>query len=190
MRSLNECLGDGRSIPIPYDKDTIISSNRKTSLADLNKDELNKFKSERHMAVANECAKRVKECIDGKKCMGTSINVFMPQTDHRCFYFDKRFVTKCPNATSPERVAACAGSAYFACVQNFCKDHYYLYDGIRNGCSEKESARVCDFHKPTANRSLLKDGWRDVPLKRLLPPIPDYGQVSFHYCTLNQVPSS
>ena len=54
------------------------------------------------MAAANECAKRVKEGIDGKKCMGTSIHVFMPQTDHRCLYFDKRFVTKCFNATSPE----------------------------------------------------------------------------------------
>ncbi|CAB4024913.1 Hypothetical predicted protein [Paramuricea clavata] len=65
MRSLNECLGNGRSIPIPYDKDTIISSNGETRLLDLTKDELNKFKSERHMDAANECAKRVKERIDG-----------------------------------------------------------------------------------------------------------------------------
>ena len=26
-----------------------------------------------------------------------------------------------------------------------------------------------------------------VPLKQLPPPVPDYGQISFYYCTLNQV---
>ncbi len=66
MRSLNECLGDGRSIPIPYGNDTIISSNGEASLLDLSKDELNKFKSESLHAAANECAKSVKERIDGK----------------------------------------------------------------------------------------------------------------------------
>ena len=191
MRSLNECLGDGRSIPIPYDKDTIISSNGETRLLDLTKDELNKFKSERHMDAANECAKRVKERIDGKKCMGTSIHAFMPQEDHRSFYIDEAFVTKCLNASSPVSLGTCAGSAYFTYVQDFYKDHYYLYDngceGIRSGCSEKDSAHICHFHKQTENTSLLNGGWKGVPLKRLPPPVPDYGQESFHYCTLNQV---
>ncbi|CAB4036220.1 Hypothetical predicted protein, partial [Paramuricea clavata] len=162
-----------------------------TRLLDLTKDELNKFKSERHMDAANECAKRVKERIDGKKCMGTSIHAFMPQEDHRSFYFDEAFVTKCLNASSPVSLATCAGSAYFTYVQDFYKDHYYLYDngceGIRSGCSEKDSAHICHFHKQTENSSLLNGGWKGVPLKRLPPPVPDYGQESFHYCILNQV---
>ena len=191
MRSLNECLGDGRSIPIPYGNHTIISSKGEASLSDLSKDELNKFKSERFHAAAKECAKSVKERIDGKKCMGTSIHALMPQEDHRCFYFDEGFVTKCLNASSPASLATCAGSAYFAYVQEFYKDHFYLYDngceGIRNGCSEKDNAHTCDFHKRTENSSLLNDGWRGVPLKRLPPPVPDYSRNSFHYCTLNQV---
>jgi hypothetical protein len=43
----------------------------------------------------------------------------MPQEDHQSFYFDKAFVTKCFNASSPVLLATCAGSAYFMYVQDF-----------------------------------------------------------------------
>ena len=51
MRSLNECLGDGRSIPIEYAKDGLLSDINETCLHEPSKDEIIRVERERELRV-------------------------------------------------------------------------------------------------------------------------------------------
>lgn len=187
MRSLNECLGDGRAIPVHYEDSSVLDS-----LSELSKDELNKAKEKKMENAAIECAKQVSQRFSGKTCMGTSIHSRLPSFQkHLTFFFDEEYMQKCcTNASSPSNLEVCAGSAYFNFVHKFFHNHYYLYDngceGIRNGCTEQEK-QMCEFHKNIENRALLSNRWRGRSVQRVPPPVPDYSETSsFHYCTLKQ----
>lgn len=195
MRSLNECLGDGRAIPICYDRETLISSDGETCIQELSKDEVNRVKEERAVKASKQCASDVCQRYNGKPCLGTSIHARTPSYHiHHQFFFDENFMMKCLNASSTSILSSCAGSEYFKLLQGFFQSHYYVYDngceGIRNGCTEKhQQDTTCLFHKEKENQDLLQDGWRGKPVSRIPPPVPDYSadRKGFHYCSLKQV---
>lgn len=88
MRSLNECLGDGRSIPIQYGQDSILTEAGKAALYDISREEVNRLLSERSEKAAKKCAHDVSSRYDGKPCMGTSIHSRTPSYDlHHQFFF-------------------------------------------------------------------------------------------------------
>ena len=190
MRSLNECLGDGRSIPIEYSNDSLVNQ----SLHEPSKDELIRVKKERAESAAKQCGRDVSKRYDGKPCMGTSIHSRTPSyLEHHKFFFDEEFMTKCLNAGSSSVEKLCAGSAYYKFVQSFFDSHYYIYDngceGIRNGCAEG-NGQMCTYHKEIENVEQLHDHWKGKPTRRTLPPIPDYSDTEikgFHYLTPSQV---
>ena len=57
-------------------------------------------------------------------------------------------------------------------------------EGIRDGCTK--SGDKCDFHRNFDNPALLINGWRDIPVERVHPPVPKYDGYNdgfnFHYC--------
>ena len=176
MRSLNECLGDGRSIPIQYGEGSILTEDGRSALRSISKDEVNRVQLERSENAAKKCAMDVSSRYDGKPCMGTSIHSTTPSYDlHRQFFFDDDFMSKCLNASSPTLLSNCAGEGYFRIVQTFFQDHYYVYDngceGIRNGCTEGNKD-ACTFHKSMENANTLNNGWKGKPLARVLPHVP------------------
>ena len=74
----------------------------------------------------------------------------------------------------------------------FSEKHYLLYDGateaIRNGCLE--NGMKCDFHSRFDNPSQLSNGWSDLPIERVHPPVPIFDNndgFNFHYCKPTQV---
>ena len=187
MRSLNECLGDGRAIAVRYDDSSVLDS-----LSELSKDELKKAKEKKMENAAIECAKQVSQRFSGKTFMGTSIHSRLPSLQrHLTFVFDEEYMQKCcTNASSASNLELCAGSAYFNFVHKFFHSHYYLYDngceGIRNGCIE-QGKQMCQFHQNIENKALLSNCWRGESVQRVPPPVPDYSETSsFHYCTLQQ----
>lgn len=192
MRSLNECLGDGHSIPIQYGEGSILTEDGRSALRSISKDEVNRVQLERSENAAKKCAMDVSSRYDGKPCMGTSIHSTTPSYDlHRQFFFDDDFMSKCLNASSPTLLSNCAGEGYFRIVQTFFQDHYYVYDngceGIRNGCTEGNKD-ACTFHKSMENANTLKNGWKGKPLARVLPPVPDYScEDEFHYLATKKV---
>jgi hypothetical protein len=90
MRSLNECLGDGRSIPIEYAKDGLLSDINETCLHEPSKDEIIRVERERAESAAKQCANEVSKRYEGKPCMGTSIHSRTPAyLEHRhssCYF--------------------------------------------------------------------------------------------------------
>lgn len=192
MRSLNECLGDGRSIPIQYGQDSILTEAGKAALHDISREEVNRLLSERSEKAAKKCAHDVSSRYDGKPCMGTSIHSRTPSYDlHHQFFFNDDFMSKCLNANSPAMLSKCAGREYFTNVQTFFQEHYYENDngceGIRNGCT-KGKRDMCSFHKLTENAEILENGWKGKPLARVPLPVPDYNNENeFHYCTMRQL---
>jgi hypothetical protein len=193
MRSLNECLGDGRSIPIEYAKDGFLSDINETCLHEPSKDEIIRVEREIAESAAKRCANEVSKRYEGKLCMGTSIHSRTPAyLEHHQFFFDEEFMAKCLNASSSSIVEQCAGSAYFRFVQSFFASHFYVYDngceGIRNGCTEGGS-QMCYYHKKTESTEQIHDHWRCKPISRIIPPIPYYSDTEdgFHYCTPKQV---
>lgn len=91
MRSLNECLGDGRAIAVRYDDSSVLDS-----LSELSKDELKKAKEKKMENAAIECAKQVSQRFSGKTCMGTSIHSRLPSIQrHLTFFFDEEYMQKC-----------------------------------------------------------------------------------------------
>lgn len=150
MRSLNECLADGRSIPVKYDRASLLDGGGESSLHDLMRDELQRVATEKDNRAAKLCAEEVKKRYDGKPCMGTSIHSFTPSYEtHQQFFYDEEYMTKCLDAKTSSNRSQCAGSGYFRFVQHFFHSHYYLYDngceGIRNGCTEANQLEPCAF---------------------------------------------
>ncbi len=189
MRSLNECLGDGRAIPVQYDTDSSVLD----SLKQGTRDELAKAQQERAANAAVKCAEHVSLRFNGKPCMGTSIHSRIPSfKKHLNFFFDEEYMLNCcTNASSPTNLEKCAGVGYFRFVQKFFSDHFYLYgngcEGIRNGCTEQKR-KMCEFHRNIENEALLLNGWRGKSVKRVLAPVPDYSEnAEFHYCALEKM---
>lgn len=188
MRSLNECLGDGRAIPVNYDTDSSILD----SLNEVSKDALRRAQEKKMEKAAIDCARQVNLRFSGKSCMGTSIHSTLPAFEnHLTFFFDEEYMHKCClNSSSATNLEKCAGSGYFNFIQTFFHCHYYLYDngceGIRNGCTE-HGKQMCEFHQNIENTALLSNGWRGKAVQRVTPPVPDYSDTTaFHYCTLEQ----
>lgn len=192
MRSLNECLGDGRAIPVNYSK-TIFGDMDKHCLQDLSNDEIDRIQRENEEEAAKKSAEDVKNMFRGKSCMGTSINARVPWYDVNdgMFFFDAEFMQKCAHASSDAILEKCAGKEYFKFLMNFFDQHYFLYDngfeGIRNGCTESHG-KQCMFRSKVENQKLLNDGWRGIPLQRVPPPIPNYSMKDgFHYATNDEI---
>ena len=191
MRSFNECLGDGRAIPVHYDTDTSILDNLKEGT----RDELAKAQQQRAVNAAVKCAKQVSLRFKGQPCLGTSIHSRIPQFEKQFnFFFDEVYMLNCcMNASSSTNLEKCAEAGYFKFVQKFFLDHFYQYDngceGIRNVCTEQKR-KMCKFHGKIENRTLLSNGWREKSVKRILTSVPDYFDNSeFHYCTLRKINS-
>ncbi|CAB3978002.1 Transient receptor potential cation channel subfamily A member 1 [Paramuricea clavata] len=190
MRSLNECLGDGRSVKVPTA--SLLDQHDKLKLTQLNRDELQRLQEEAEAEIAKKCALEIKSRFDGKGCMGTSIHATVPfYESSKKFFFDEEFMLKCANANSATILETCAGKAYFLLVSKFFADHYILYDngfeGIRDSCVN-EDGLACTFHECFENKQILHNGWSGVPVTRIHPPIPDYSwQQEFHYLTPGQI---
>ena len=186
MRSLNECLGDGRAIPVNYEK-SIFEHMETEGLSELSNDEIERMQQEKEILAAKECAENVEKRFDGKSCMGTSIHARQPwYSNERKFFFDEQFLLKCAHASSATVLEQCAGKGYFNFLSKFFEEHYVLYnngfEGIRNGCATAD--KQCSFHKNVANQGVLKDGWRGTQIQRIEPPVPDYSRKDgFHYTT-------
>ena len=179
MSALNEHAGDGTSIPLPTVHLTELESPH--VLLAMSDCEIEELKRKQEREVALKCANRVAQRYQGKPCMGTAIHSCVPQegTPFENMFFDKLYMEKCHEAfTSSElkKLSACACSAYFMYQVDFFKKHYLLYDGategIRNGCLENEMK--CDFHSRFDNPSQLSNGWSDLPIERVHPPVPNY----------------
>lgn len=88
MRSLSECLGARRSIPIQYGQDSILTEAGKATLHDISREEVNRVMSERSEKAAKKYAQDVSSRYDGTPCMGTSIHCRTPSYDlHHQFFF-------------------------------------------------------------------------------------------------------
>jgi hypothetical protein len=99
MRSLNECLGDGRSVKVPTA--SLLDQHDKLKLTQLNRDELQRLQEEAEVEIAKKCALEIKSRFDGKGCMGTSIHATVPfYESSKKFFFDEEFMLKCANANS------------------------------------------------------------------------------------------
>ena len=192
MRFLNECLGDGRVIPVSTN--SLLDSKGKIKLRQIDKDELRILQAEQEAQSAKMCAASIKNRFHGKKCMGTSIHATTPCYEkHKQFFFDDEYMSKCANASSSTALEKCAGKTYYMFVSNFFADHYVLYDngfeGIRDGCTTQDG-KVCNFHATYENTNVLSCGWSGVPVSRIHPPIPDYYSAKdFHYLTPKQMSS-
>ena len=191
MRSLNECLGDGRSVKVPTA--SLLDEHDKLKLTQLNQDELQRLQEEAQVEIAKKCALEIKSRFHGKGCMGTSIHATVPfYESSKKFFFDEEFMLKCAiNANSASLLETCAGKAYFLFVSKFFVDHYILYDngfeGIRNSCVNEEG-KACTFHECHENKQILHNGWSGVPVTRVHPPIPDYScEQDFHYLSPDQI---
>lgn len=141
MRSLNEALGDGRSIKVP--SSSLLDEYDNLKLKQLNRDEIQGLKAEEEEEIANKCALEIKNRFNGKRCMGTSIHSTVPFYDvDKKFFFDEEYMLKCCNSTSLTMLEQCAGKAYFSFVSKFFSDHYILYDNgferIRNRCENED----------------------------------------------------
>ncbi len=183
MRSLNECLGDGRTIPVS--SATFIDDKGQFKMTELSNDELQRMQNEEEAKIAKRCAEQIKKRFQGKKCMGTSIHAFNPiYEQYQNFFFDEMYMAKCASANSVSVLNNCAGQAYFKFVKEFFDVHYLLYDngfeGIRNGCIAK-NGKACTYHLSLENADQLSNGWSGVPLNRVPPPVPDYSEDEFHY---------
>ena len=195
MRALNEHAGDGTIIPLPVVHLTEIESPDK--LLAMSGVELEELKKKQEENVALRCAKEVSHRYQGKPCVGTSIHSNVPQNDNPfChMFFDKKIMEKCHDAynSSEAKLSSCAGSAYFMYQPDFFKKHYILYDGgteyIRNGCLK--FGEKCDFHKRFENPLQLYNGWSDLPVKRVHPPVPRYANnndgFNYHYCKPEEI---
>lgn len=192
MRSLNECLGDGRSIPVPFLP--LCDDQGRIKLKDISNEQLKNLQAEKERDTAIECARVIKNRFDGKSSMGTSIHASTPcYESHLQFFFDEKFMIKCASASSETVLEKCAGKEYYKFVRDFFRDHYFLFDngfeGIRNGC--RNSGKVCEYHARYENPSLLTNGFRGVPVTRVQPPVPDYSFTGgeFHYAFPQQISS-
>jgi len=65
MRCLNECLGDGRSMPVPHT--SIVDDDGKFRLTELNNDNLQRLQNEEEKKIAKDCAEEVKKRFQGKR---------------------------------------------------------------------------------------------------------------------------
>ena len=114
MRSLNECLGDGRSIPIEYSNDSLVNQ----SLHEPSKDELIRVQRERAESAAKQCGCEVSKRYDGKPCMETMPGYHSrtpSYLEHHKFFFDEEFMTKCLNAGSSSVEKLC-----WECILQVC----------------------------------------------------------------------
>ena len=154
--SLNECLGDGRVIPVNYEK-SIFEHMETEGLSELSNDEIERMQQEKEILAAKECAENVEKRFDGKSCMGTSIHARQPwYSNERKFFFDEQFLLKCAHASSATVLEQCAGKSYFNFLSKFFEEHYILYnngfEGIRNGCATAD--KQCSFHKTIGTGAL------------------------------------
>lgn len=86
MRSLNECLGDGRSIPVPFLP--LCDDQGRIKLKDISNEQLKNLQAEKERDTAIECARVIKNRFDGKSSMGTSIHASTPcYESHLQFFF-------------------------------------------------------------------------------------------------------
>ncbi|CAH3166202.1 unnamed protein product, partial [Porites evermanni] len=190
MRSLNECLGDGRAIPVP--STSLVDSEGKFKMTALTNEEIQRIHKEDQVRISKDCAEQVKKRFNGKSCMGTSIHANTPwYQEYQCFFFDEWYMTKCASASSKSVLEQCAGKEYYKFVKNFFEDHYMLYDngfeGIRSGCQEKQGV-LCDFHKYTEKKDVLACVWSGIPVTRVQPPVPDCSFTDvFHYALPNDI---
>ena len=194
MRSLNEHAGDGTTIPLPTVYLTELES--PDVLLNMSETELEELKRNQEEEVALRCAIEVSNRYQNKPCMGTALHSCVPCEEEKTFgkfFFDKEYMEKCHDAMSQKKLANCAGSAYFKYQLDFIKTHYILYDGaiegIRDGCTK--SGDKCDFHRNFDNPALLINGWSDIPVERVHPPVPKYDGYNdgfnFHYCKPDEV---
>ncbi len=180
MRSLNECLRDGRSIPVPC---TLITEDQ---MAEISNDEIQRLKNETETKNAKKCAEEVKHRFNSKRCMGTTIHAFNPwYEDYKKFFFDEQYMIKCASANSSALLEKCAGKAYYKFVRTFFDSHYFIYDngfeGIRSGCHTPDGS-MCLFHSSFENLGALSNGWSGVQVFRIQPPVPEYSsEEAFHY---------
>ena len=113
MRLLNECLGDGRPIPVPC---TFITEDQ---MAEISNDKIQRLKSETETSNAKKCAEEVKHRFNGKQCMGTTIHAFNPwYKDYKKFFFGEHYTIKCANASSSALLEKCAWKG----ILQICKD--------------------------------------------------------------------
>ena len=192
MRSLNECLGDGRSIPVPCT--SIVDDDGKFKLAEQSNGDLKRSQTEQEEKISKDCANEIKKRFDGKGCMGTSIHAMTPwYDDYRKFFFDEKYMVKCATATSSAMLENCAGKGYYKFVRDFFEKHYFVFDngfeGIRSGCQTKGGS-ICDFHDSIENSRVLLNGWSGIEVERIQPPVPDYSsEGDFHYAHPDDISS-
>lgn len=194
MRSLNECLGDGRSIPVPFSP--LCDDQGRIPLKEVSIEELKKLKAEKDRATAKECARMIKNRFDGKSSMGSSIHANTPcYENHLQFFFDEEFLVKCASATTETALEKCAGKEYYKFVRDFFQDHYFVFDngfeGFRNGCQTAKNGQICEYHSNYENPFLLSNGFCGVPVTRVQPPVPDYSFTGeeFHYAPPHKISS-
>ena len=194
MRSVNEHAGVGTTIPLPTVYLTELES--PDVLLNMSETELEELKRNQEEEVALRCAIEVSSRYQNKPCMGTALHSCVPCEEEKTFgkfFFDKEYMEKCHDAMSEKKLANCAGSAYFKYQLDFMKTHYILYDdaieGIRDGCTK--SGDTCDFHRNFDNPALLINGWSDIPVERVHPPVSKYDGYNdgfnFHYCKPGEV---
>ena len=108
MRPLNECLGDGRSIPVRHT--LIVDDDGKFRLTELSKDELQRLQNKEEEKIAKDCAEEVKKRFE----------------DYRKFFFDDQYMMKCRSSSSAASLEKCAGKEYYMFVRKLFDDHYFL----------------------------------------------------------------
>jgi hypothetical protein len=137
MRSLNECLGDGRSIPVP--KTSLVDMQGKLKMNDISNDEVQRLQHEEEESIAKECAEEVRKRFNG-------IHALKPcYEEHRKFFFDEKYMLMCVNA-APSNLERCAGKGYFEFVKNFFQEHYFVYDNGFEGHREGCGINKCEYH--------------------------------------------
>jgi len=118
MRSLNECLGDGRSNPVPCT--TVVDDQGNIRLIELSNDQLQRMQKEQGCKISKDCAEALKKRFHGKGCIGTSIHAMTPwYEDYKNFFFDEHYMAKCASANSSTLLEKCAGKGYYQFVRVF-----------------------------------------------------------------------
>ena len=107
MRSLNEHVGTGHTIPIP--SVPLTSLVLPGELMAMSKNETKDLTDRKEKQEAEECSKSVASLYDGKPCVGTSIHARVPNS---CFcdgfFIDHEYMFKCNSADAIYQSTQCA----------------------------------------------------------------------------------
>ena len=141
MRSFNEAIGDGRSIPIP--NVPIFEGMYEEQICSLTQDEFNALEAKRQEDIAKQCAKNVMRRYEGKKCLGTTIHSRCPsykESDN--FFFNDTYMKKVHDS-SPGMQSSCAGSAYYFQQLKFVEKLQIFDGGLKRSEMDAKKERRC-----------------------------------------------